>query len=296
MTESRRSVVRLSEVKKSYRRGPEEVHALDGVSLELKRGEVVALVGPSGSGKTTLLNILAGWEDPDSGTIEYSSAPGTHPGDLPWRDIAILPQSLGLIDEMNVRENVEIAARLPSGPGVDAVTEKIDGLLGELGLSNFQDRPPSEISIGEQQRTALARALSLSPQLLLADEPSGHQDAAWAEGVFRAIRTAAKGGTSCLVATHNEELLQFVDRIVGIRDGHLVDVEHPGLRPPEELAAEVVAAAAPEPPEQPVADHSPFRPVVTPDDDDAPVAPAVKLHPTDDEGDDDLRSKFGPRP
>ena len=289
------AVVRLSSVKKSYRRGPEEVHALDGVTLELKKGEVVALVGPSGSGKTTLLNILAGWEDPDSGTIEYSSAPGTHPGNLPWRTIAILPQSLGLIDEMNVRENVELAARLPEGPGVEAVREKVDGLLGELGLAGFQDRPPSEISIGEQQRTALARALSLSPQLLLADEPSGHQDAAWAEGVFRAIRAAAKQGTTCLVATHNEELLQFVDRIVGIRDGLLVDVEHPGLRPPEELAAEVIAAAEPEPPAvEPAPDHSPFRAVVEPAEEENPVAPAVKLRPDGDGGDDDLRTKFGP--
>lgn len=287
------SVVKLSDIRKSYRRGPEEVHALDGVTLDLKKGEVVALVGPSGSGKTTLLNILAGWEDPDSGRVEYPSAPGIHPGELPWRDIAILPQSLGLIDEMNVRENIELAARLPEGPGVKAVREKIDGLLGELGLANFQDRPPAEISIGEQQRTALARALLLSPRLLLADEPSGHQDSAWAEGVFKTIRAAAKQGTACLVATHNEELLQFVDRIIGIRDGHLVDVEHPGLRPPEELAAQVVQRSQAAPVAETRGETTPFRPVAAEPDDDAPIAEPVPLHPEGD--DDDLRSKFGPQ-
>jgi energy-coupling factor transporter ATP-binding protein EcfA2 len=174
------------------------------------------------------------------------------------------------------------------------VRERVDGLLGELGLAGFQDRPPAEISIGEQQRTALARALSLSPRLLLADEPSGHQDSAWAEGVFRTIRAAAKQGTTCLVATHNEELLQFVDRIVGIRDGHLVDVAHPGLRPPEELAVEVVERSKVAPAAEAGGETSPFRPVEDPPEDDAPMTKPVPLHPEDDEGGGDLRSKYGP--
>ena len=216
-------VVEVLEVSKSYRRGPEEVHALQGVSLTLVGGEVVALVGPSGSGKTTLLNVLAGWEHPDSGEIRWPFAPQLDsPANLPWRDLAILPQSVGLVEELSVRENVALPGRFSDR--VDA--ERIDSLLEALGLDTYSDRAPGEISIGEQQRTGLARAIALRPRLLLADEPSGHQDAGWAKGVFQVIRSAAADGTACLVATHNQELLQYADRIVGIHDGQLEGVAH----------------------------------------------------------------------
>jgi ABC-type lipoprotein export system ATPase subunit len=217
------TVVEIRNVYKSYRRGPEEVRALQDVSLELFEGEVVALVGPSGSGKTTLLNILAGWERPDRGEIRWPFAPDlSTPADLPWADLAILPQSVGLVEELSVRENVALPGRFRDH--VDAA--RVDSLLLDLGLDGYGDRTPGEISIGEQQRTGLARALALTPRLLLADEPTGHQDAGWAKGVFEVIRAAAEDGTACLVATHNQELLQYADRIVGIHDGHLEDVAH----------------------------------------------------------------------
>jgi putative ABC transport system ATP-binding protein len=203
---------------KSYRRGPEEVHALRQVDLVLYPGEIVGLVGPSGSGKTTLLNVLCGWEQPDHGRMIWTGDVGTPPEDRPWSDIAILPQSLGLIEELSIRENVELPARL--GGGEDR-RKRIDGLLTGFGLDHLADREPTEVSLGEQQRTALARALVLKPKLLLADEPTGHQDEGWGRGVFKALRLAAREGTCCLVATHNPEAIKLVDRVVAIRDGVL---------------------------------------------------------------------------
>jgi ABC-type lipoprotein export system ATPase subunit len=207
----------VRDVSKTYRRGPEEVHALRGVSFELRPGEVVGLFGPSGSGKSTLLNVLCGWEHPDEGEVTWEGG-GAPPIDRPWAEIAIIPQTLGLVEELSVRENVELPARLARRPAQER-EHRVDALLGYMGLADLASRSPSEVSLGEQQRAALARALVLKPRLLLADEPSGHQDADWAKAVFRAIHAAASGGTTCLVATHTPEAEPFLDRRLAIRDG-----------------------------------------------------------------------------
>ena len=227
----------VRDVSKTYRRGPEEVHALRGVSFELHPGQVVGLFGPSGSGKSTLLNVLCGWEHPDGGEIVWEDG-GPPPIDRRWGEIAILPQTLGLVEELSVRENVELPARLARRSAKEREV-RVDGLLGFLGLADLSRRSPSEISLGEQQRTALARALVLKPRLLLADEPSGHQDADWAKAVFRAIHAAASGGTTCLVATHTPEAETFLDRRLAIRDGvihetHVARPSESGKDIPEE--------------------------------------------------------------
>jgi putative ABC transport system ATP-binding protein len=220
------ALVNVRDLSKTYRRGPEEVHALTGVTFSLHRHEMVALVGPSGSGKSTLLNVLCGWERPDSGTIDWTDGDMRVERDeaalmdLPWSDLAIVPQRLGLIEELSVRENVELPIRLRSGHAAGG-TERTAKLLAGLGLDALAERLPAEISTGEQQRTAMARALILTPRLLLADEPTGHQDEAWARGVLRTLRFAAQEGTSCLVATHNPEAIGFAHRVLAIRDGHV---------------------------------------------------------------------------
>jgi len=211
-------VAEVRKVTKTFHRGGEEVHALEDVSTTFSAGEVVGLVGRSGSGKTTLLSILAGWEQPDRGDVTWVDRIG---GPLPrWRDIAVLPQKLGLIEELTVRENVEYPARL--GGELDDATDLVDDLLADLGLDELQDRLPRETSVGEQQRTALCRALVLSPKVLLADEPSGHQDRGWGEGVFKAIERAASRGTCCVVATHNEEIVPHLSRVLTMADGKIV--------------------------------------------------------------------------
>jgi ABC-type lipoprotein export system ATPase subunit len=199
---------------KSYRRGEEVVHALDGVTLSLPAGGLVGLVGRSGSGKTTLLNVIGGWEEPDRGRVTWSG--GAPVGDRPtWADVAILPQRFGLLEELSVRANVEYPARL--GRRIDG--DRVDDLLDRLGLTDLQDRWPRETSVGEQQRTALARALVLSPRVVLADEPTGHQDTTWARAVLQALRRAAAEGTCCLVATHDEEVARGFDRVLAMADG-----------------------------------------------------------------------------
>jgi putative ABC transport system ATP-binding protein len=220
---------------KSYRRGPEEVHALRGVDLGLEPGEVVGLVGRSGSGKTTLLNLLAGWEHPDAGEVVWREGllPAGRPrrgrsAEAPWDRMSILPQGIGLVDELPIRENVELPARLarsPEGFG------RAEALIHALGLDALADRLPVEVSLGEQQRAGLARALVLRPAVFLADEPTGHQDAGWSRGVFAAIRAAAAEGTACLVATHNREVLRYTTRVVSIADGEL-SVAAPARRKP----------------------------------------------------------------
>jgi ABC-type lipoprotein export system ATPase subunit len=205
---------------KSYRRGAEEIHALDGVNLFLREGEVAGLVGRSGSGKTTLLNVLGGWERPDRGTLTWAGNGGHRLlADRPWRDLAIVPQSFGLMEELTVRENVEYPARLAHA--LPQLGGRVEELLETLGLVDLSQRLPVETSIGEQQRTALARALVLSPRLLLADEPTGHQDAGWTERVLLCLREAAAAGTSCLVATHNPAAAPYFDAVHTMSNGRL---------------------------------------------------------------------------
>jgi len=221
------------DVWKGYRRGPEQVRALAGVSLSLRPGEVVALVGRSGSGKTTLLNVLCGWERPDRGAVVWiggrgGEAAGASAADRPWSDLAIVPQGLGLLEELSVEENVELPLRLGhNGAGEREVRRRVPSLLKALGLDRLADRTPQEISMGEQQRAALARALVVVPTLLLADEPTGHQDEGWARGVFNLLRLAARRGVCCLVATHNTEAVRFADRVLHIRDGALSERDSP---------------------------------------------------------------------
>ncbi len=201
---------------KSYRRGDEVVHALDDVSLALRAGELVGLVGRSGSGKTTLLNVIAGWEHADEGTIERAGRQAEVPG---WEELAVVPQKLGLFDELTVRENLEYPARLSGRLG--ELRGRVDELMEDLAIAHLAARYPKETSLGEQQRTAIARALVLSPRLVLADEPTGHQDAVSERRVLEALGRAAADGASCLIATHNVALAPRLDRVVEMADGRL---------------------------------------------------------------------------
>ena len=207
-------VLRLRAINKTYGHGDDAVHALRDVTLEARAGELVGLVGRSGSGKTALLNVAAGWEMPDDGEVD---SPGS--GGAGWSEIAVLPQRLGLLDELSALENVEYPARM-----IGQLHERrdlIDDLMDAMGLAGLRARYPKETSLGEQQRIALARALVLRPRLLIADEPTGHQDAGWAARIMWILREAAGAGSCCVIATHDRELVGHLDRGLTMWDGRL---------------------------------------------------------------------------
>ena len=213
-------VVTARGVAKSYRDGKDTIYALRDGTLTLARGEVGALLGRSGSGKSTFLMLLAGMQPADAGELRYglSSLP---PDELAWRQLAFVPQRFGLLPELSVRENVELPERLLDRSG------RAGPLLCRLGLDELADRLPQETSIGQQQRTALARALVLQPALLLADEPTSHQDAGWRDRVWELLVEAAETGTTCLIATHEEEVGRYATRVWAI-DGGVVTPAQPG--------------------------------------------------------------------
>ena len=192
---------------------------LAGLDLAVGAGEIVALVGRSGSGKTTLLTLVAGFDRPDSGSVDR---PGGDEGR--WQELAVLPQSLGLLGELTVQENVLLPLRLG---GLEA--GGADELLERLGIAHLADRYPSEVSLGEQQRTALARAAIVRPRLLLADEPISHQNDAWAREMMALVVDLAAGGTACLLATHNDVAVEVADRVLELGDGRLRRLPTPSL-------------------------------------------------------------------
>ncbi len=205
---------------KHYRRGAETVAALAGVDLDVAAGELVALVGPSGSGKSTLLALLCGWETADDGELAYRGAlAGRRPDTLGWPELALVPQALGLVADLSLADNVLLPARLRGS--LAAERPWAEQLMSAFGLAHLADRLPARTSLGEQQRAAVARALLLRPALLLADEPTAHQDRGHADRLLDAVTDAARRGSAVLVATHDEQAWARADRVLELRDGRL---------------------------------------------------------------------------
>ena len=200
-------VIVLEQLTKSYAGAA----VVDGASLDVRAGELAVLLGRSGSGKSTLLMAAGEWLKPDAGTVR---TPGAR-----WHETAHLAQRFGLLPELSVAENVGLPLRLRSASD-DA---RVADVLVRLGLSDLGDRLPGETSIGQQQRTALARALVDRPKALLADEPTSHQDAGSAALVWTALDAACAEGTACLIATHDEAAALHADRVWRIEDGRIVD-------------------------------------------------------------------------
>jgi putative ABC transport system ATP-binding protein len=204
-------VVELSGITKRYRRGQTDIVVLDDLAATVQPGEVVIIRGRSGSGKTTLLNILAGWQAPDSGSVTWGV---DHPES--WDRVAVVPQSLGLLPELTLGENIGLPGRLAD------TTSDVSGLAETLEIGHLLDRPVGGASLGEQQRAAIGRALIRRPALLLADEPSSHQDLDRLHLVWRLIDQVAAEGTGVIAATHDPDAFQYADRILDLHEGRLV--------------------------------------------------------------------------
>jgi putative ABC transport system ATP-binding protein len=187
------------------------------VDLTIARGEVVALQGRSGSGKSTLLAVLAGWCAPDGGVVVRAAELDDDDAWMRWRGIAVVPQVLGLVEELSIGENVDLVLRL-AGVARARRTPIVADLLDRLDLSEHAERLPRETSLGQQQRVAVARAVVGSPIVVLADEPTCHQDADHTSAVLAVLRRVADDGRGVLVASHDDAVAGTADRIVSLED------------------------------------------------------------------------------
>ena len=226
-------VLRLLNVEKHYAVSDQRVPALNGVSLDVGKGEWVVLVGRSGCGKTTLLNLAGAADLPTSGEVEIegvrtSSLDDDALTDLRRHKIGFVFQFLQLLPTLNAVENVELPLQLA---GVRRSRPQALGMLDRVGIANLADRHPHQLSGGQMQRVAIARALVHEPSLLLADEPTGSLDDQAAESVMDLLVEMRKQlGTSILMATHSLEAAAVSDRCLILRDGRLVAEDRPAGR------------------------------------------------------------------
>ncbi len=216
-------LVRARGLVKAYGTGRARRRVLDGADLDVHAGELVAVVGRSGSGKSTLLHLVGALDRAEEGTIEVA---GARVDGRPERELTRLRRRLGfvfqafhLVPELSGEENVLLPARLPGAPAHAVAHGR--ALIADLGLADVAARPPSELSGGEQQRLAVARALVLDPPVLLADEPTGNLDPQAGDAVLRLLRAAADDGRAVIVVTHEAAATAAADRVVRLRDGRL---------------------------------------------------------------------------
>jgi len=221
-------LLELEGVWKTYRTDGVTVEALRGVSLEVDRGEFVALVGRSGCGKTTLLNLAGAMDQPTAGEVRIDGVSTRRLDDAQLarfrrRQIGFVFQSFQLLATLTAVENVELPLLLAGGAGARRIAlERLEW----VGLAELADRFPHQLSGGQMQRVAIARALVASPSLVLADEPTGNLDSATGESIITLLgRIASEQGAAVLMATHSREAAASTDRIIRLRDGRIESVE-----------------------------------------------------------------------
>jgi ABC-type lipoprotein export system ATPase subunit len=217
-------VVRASGLVKAYGAGAARRRVLDGADLEVAAGELVAVVGPSGSGKSTLLHVLGGLDRLDAGTIEVAGTPVHRLGEraltrLRRDQIGLVFQAFHLVPELTGAENVVLPARANGGGAAGAARAR--ALIERLGLAEAAGRRPAELSGGEQQRLAIARALVNEPALVLADEPTGNLDDESGAGVLALLRSVAAGGRAVVLVTHDPRAGAVADRTLRLVEGRL---------------------------------------------------------------------------
>ena len=219
----------LTDVDRIFRSGGHEVRAVDGVSLRIDAGELVAIEGPSGSGKSTMLQLLGALDRPTAGTLMFEAqnlgALGEGARTRLRRDaIGFVFQHFNLIPTLTAAENVEIAMAT-TGKSRKERASRVDALLAQVGLAERARHLPSRLSGGEQQRVAIARALANSPRVLLADEPTGNLDSRTSDEVVDLLgRLVDEGGLTVILVTHAEHVARRANRRIAMRDGSVVDL------------------------------------------------------------------------
>jgi putative ABC transport system ATP-binding protein len=225
------TVLWIDNLTRVHGHGDSEVHALRGVSLSVRSGELVAVMGPSGSGKSTLLTIAGGLDSPTSGTVTIE---GTELGTLSRKQLAALRrrsigyvfQDFNLIPALTAAENVALPRELDGNSGRAARKLALTA-LDELGIADLADRFPDDMSGGQQQRVAIARAVVGDRRLVLTDEPTGALDTETGEQVLRLLRARCSAGAAGVLVTHEARHAAWADRVVFLRDGQVVDETGP---------------------------------------------------------------------
>lgn len=223
-------VVRTKGLVKSFTMGEETVRALNGVDLDIKRGEYISIMGPSGSGKSTLFNAIGGLDKPDEGSVfindvDMAQLDASELAYLRCHTIGYIFQSFNLIPVMTALENVTLPtvfAGMPTDEGIERGIE----LLNIVGLGHRLHHRPTQLSGGQQQRVAIARALANHPSIILADEPTGNLDLKTGEEIIALLRRLNREqGVTIISATHDLKMVDVSDRIVWIRDGKIAKIE-----------------------------------------------------------------------
>ncbi|CAK7028117.1 MAG: putative ABC transporter ATP-binding protein YknY [Paraeggerthella hongkongensis] len=220
-------MISMTHLTKTYRMGDDEVRALDNVSFQVKRGEFVAIVGPSGSGKSTLMNMIGLLDSPDSGTYLLDGEDVSRMSDdrlagVRNRKIGFVFQHFNLLGNMNARENVRLPL-LYRGMRVAEADRLANCMLEKVGLAGREKHRPTQLSGGQQQRVAIARALAGTPEILLADEPTGALDSRTSVEIMDMLKELNAQGQTVVLITHNPELALEANRTVTIADGVLYE-------------------------------------------------------------------------
>ena len=239
------AILEVEHLKKTYttRLGSNRVEALKDVNFTVERGEFVAIMGESGSGKTTLLNLLAALDKPTGGQVRLN---GKNLGELKEKEIAgfrrenlgFVFQDFNLLDTFSVRDNIFLPLVL-MGKSYDEMNSRLLPLAAKLGISDLLDRYPYEISGGQKQRTAVARALITNPDILLADEPTGALDSKASEELLNLFGEINRDGQTILMVTHSVKAASSASRVLFIKDGEVYHQIYKGVSGAEEFYAKI---------------------------------------------------------
>ncbi|PWG80127.1 ABC transporter ATP-binding protein [Pararcticibacter amylolyticus] len=219
-------MIKITSLEKFYRTEEVETVALNGVSIDVAKGEFVSIMGPSGCGKSTLLNILGLLDDPDGGSylfngIEVAKFNERKRSDLRKHNIGFVFQSFNLIDELTVYENVELPLIYTKTPAAER-KRKVEAVLDKVQIMHRRNHFPQQLSGGQQQRVAVARAVVNSPKLILADEPTGNLDSSNGNEVMQLLTELNEQGTTIVMVTHSEHDSRYSHRIIRMLDGQVV--------------------------------------------------------------------------
>ncbi len=222
-------MIELSNITKSYHMGDMDLNVLNGISLSVRQGELIAIMGPSGSGKSTLMNILGCLDRPTSGTYELENRDiGTLSDDelaaVRNSKLGFVFQTFNLLPRFSALKNVEVPL-IYSGVPAKLRKERAVPLLQKVGLGDRMDHKPTELSGGQQQRVAIARALVNNPQVLLADEPTGNLDSHSGEDILNILTGLNNQGVTVIIVTHDHNVAVRCRRVISVKDGLIVSDE-----------------------------------------------------------------------